>query len=125
MPFCENVETEQHVMLKCGSYACKRFLHTSLNSCNAAIKGDLGRYPMTIFAMKRCLQYWLRILKLREDTYVELCYNMLVLFDNHGFLSDQIEQSTVLAVSSRARSPYLERVSSFIRVSSWLQFIHI
>ena len=28
----------------------------------------------------------------------------------HTLLSDQIEQSAVLAVSSRARSPYLERV---------------
>ena len=63
------------------------YSHISLKSFNAAILGDLGCFPMKIFAMKRCLKYWLRILKLREDRYVKLCYNMLVLYDNHGYVN--------------------------------------
>lgn len=66
-------------------YACKRFLHTSLFSCNNAVMGDLGRYPIKLTAMKRCMKYWLRILKLSDDRHVKLCYNMLMLYDNHGY----------------------------------------
>ena len=39
------------------------------------------RYPMYIYcisyASKRCLKYWLKILRLPDDRYVKLCYNML------------------------------------------------
>ena len=78
---------DMHAVENVQTYACKRFLHTSLNSCNVAILGDLGRFPMKIFAMKRCMKFWLRILKLREDRYVKLCYNMLVFYDNHGYVN--------------------------------------
>lgn len=74
-----------HAIENIQTYACKRFLHTSLRSCNAAILGDLGRFPIKILAMKRCISYWLRILKLPEDRYVKLCYNMLMLYDENGY----------------------------------------
>ena len=45
----------------------------------------LGRFPIQIVTMKRCMKYWLRILTLPEDRYVKLCYNMLLLHDSHGY----------------------------------------
>ena len=66
-------------------YACKRFLNVYTMSCNDAILGDLGRYPMYIFAAKRCLKYWLRLLNMSGHRYVKLCYDMLAHSDNLGY----------------------------------------
>ena len=57
-------------------YACKRFLYVSKMSCNDAVSGDLGRYPIYVFAAKRCIKYWLRLYKcLIQDmhVYVIIC----------------------------------------------------
>ena len=54
-------------------YACKRFLNVHTMSYNDAIPGDLGRYPMYIFAAKRCLKYRLRLLNMPGYRYVKLC----------------------------------------------------
>ena len=72
-------------VLKMYIYACKRFLSIHTMACNDAILGDLGRYPMYIFAAKRCLKYWLRLLKMPGYRYVKLCYDMLVQYDNLGY----------------------------------------
>jgi len=56
-----------------------------LSSCNAAILVDLGRIPIQIVTMKRCMKYWLRILTIPEDRYVKLCNNMILLYDSHGY----------------------------------------
>jgi len=54
MPSIENVQM----------YACKRFLNVlSKMSCNDAVIGDLGKYPIYVFAAKRCIKYWLRLIK--------------------------------------------------------------
>ena len=76
-----------HAVENVQTYAFKIFLHTSLISCNVAILGNVGRFPMKIFAMKRCMKFWLRILKLRKERYVKLCYNTPVFFDNHGYVT--------------------------------------
>ena len=60
------------------SYACKRFLCVSTNATNAAVLGDCGRYPLSIEAAKRCVKYWLKIMKLPEERYVKKCYLMLI-----------------------------------------------
>ena len=65
-------------------YACKRLLNVSRLSCNDAIMGDLGRYPMYIFAAKRCMKYWLRLLKLPNTRLVKVCYKMMMHYDNIG-----------------------------------------
>lgn len=66
-------------------YACKRFLNAPLKSCNAAIMGDCGRYPMFILAYKRCLKYWIRILAMPDNRYVKKCYEMLKFYDERGY----------------------------------------
>ena len=55
------------------------------NACNDAILGDSGRYPMYIYASKRCIKYWLRLLCLPRNRYIRLCYEMLVYYDNLGY----------------------------------------
>ena len=47
-------------------------------SCTDAILGDLGRYPMYICAVKRCLKYWLRLLKMPGHRYDNIGYNNCV-----------------------------------------------
>ena len=66
-------------------YACKRFMSAPLRSCNAAVAGDCGRYPMYIIASKRCIKYWLRILVMPDYRYVKKCYNMLLYYDSIGY----------------------------------------
>ena len=66
-------------------YACKRFLNASLKSCNAAVMGDCGRYPIYITTFKRCIKFWLRIIALPDDRYVKMCYNMLKFYDQRGY----------------------------------------
>ena len=65
-------------------YACKRFLNVGLGSCNDSILGDMGRFPIYILSVKRCISYWLRLLKLPNNRYVKLCYNMLKYYDSIG-----------------------------------------
>ena len=66
-------------------YACKRFMCVGIKSCNTAIIGDCGRYPLYIETMRRCVKYWIRILKLPENRLVKKCYNMMKYFDDLGF----------------------------------------
>ena len=68
-------------------HACKRYLNVPENSCNDAIMGDLGRFPLYITTAKRCIKYWLRIVKLPSDRYVRLCYEMLKYFDEMGHVN--------------------------------------
>ena len=35
-------------------FACKQFLNVSSGVCNDDVRGDLGRFPMHIFAIKCC-----------------------------------------------------------------------
>ena len=65
-------------------YACKRYMCVGIKSCNAAVLGDCGRFPLYIETAKRCLKYWIRILKMPEHRYVKKCYNMMKYFDDLG-----------------------------------------
>ena len=66
-------------------YACKRLLNVRTNSCNLSILCDTGRFPVQIISSKRCIKYWLRILKMPRTRYVKLCYEMLLHLDNLGY----------------------------------------
>ena len=68
-------------------YACKRYMCVQSNSCNDAVLGDCGRYPMYIQAMKRSISYWLKILKMRENKYARKCYNMMYHYDQLGYIN--------------------------------------
>ena len=68
-------------------YACKRFLNASPNACNAAVMGDLGRYPLLIEASKRCIKYWLKLLECKDDRFIKLSYDMLKMYDDLGYVN--------------------------------------
>ena len=72
-------------------YACKRFLNVHISSCNDSILGDLGRYPMYIFASKRCIKFWIRLINLPRDRYTRLCYEMLMYYDTIGYNNCKIK----------------------------------
>ena len=65
-------------------YACKRFMCVGIKSCNATIIGDCGRFPLYIETMRRCVKYWIRVLKLPEHRLVKKCYNMMKYFGDLG-----------------------------------------
>ena len=65
-------------------YACKRYMCVGMKSCNAAVLGDCGRFPLYIETAKRCLRYWIRILKMPQHRLVKKCYNMMKYFDELG-----------------------------------------
>ena len=49
------------------NYACKRYMCVDVKSCNAAVLGDCGRFPLYIETAKRCLRFWIRILKFSKS----------------------------------------------------------
>jgi len=40
---------------------CKRLLKVRSNTCNAAVYGKLGRYPLYVNRYIRIIQYWLKV----------------------------------------------------------------
>ena len=65
-------------------YACERYMCVGMKSCNAAVLGDCGRFPLYIETAKRCLRNWIRILKMPQHRLVKKCYNMMKYFDELG-----------------------------------------
>ena len=68
-------------------YACKRYMCVKLNASNDAVLGDCGRYPMYINAVKRCVKYWLKILRMQDSRYVKKCYIMLKCYSEAGIVN--------------------------------------
>jgi len=66
-------------------YACKRFMSAPLHTCNMAVLGDCGRYPVYIFTCKRVIKFWLRMLKMTNTRNVKKCYEMLKVYDGLGY----------------------------------------
>ena len=62
----------------CFTNRLSMYQNTICMSCTDAILGDLGRYPMYICAVKRCLKYWLRLLKMPGHRYDNIGYNNCV-----------------------------------------------
>ena len=67
--------------------ACKRFLNASQNACNAAVMGDIGRYPLQIETSKRCIKYWIKLLECKHDRFIKLSYEMLKTYDDLGYFN--------------------------------------
>jgi hypothetical protein len=65
-------------------YACKRFMCCKQNASNVAVLGDCGRYPMYIISIKRCINYWLKIIKMPNNRLVKKCYLMMFNDDIQG-----------------------------------------
>ena len=53
-------------------------LKASAGTPNAAAYGDLGRFPLHISSMLRCVKYWFKLLKQPENMYSKKAYLMLL-----------------------------------------------
>ncbi|XP_052255506.1 uncharacterized protein LOC127861165 [Dreissena polymorpha] len=62
---------------------CKRMLQVRLNSCNACVYGELGRYPLYINRFIRMLKYWFKI-RLSDNIILQTVYNMNVVECHKG-----------------------------------------
>lgn len=67
-------------------YACKRYMCVDIKSRNASVPDDSGRFPLHIENAKRCIKYWIRILKIKKSKIGKTkCYNMVRYFDELGY----------------------------------------
>ena len=55
-----------------------------VKSCNAAVLGDCGRFPLYIETAKRWLRFWIRILKMPNHRLVEKCYTSMMKYFNES-----------------------------------------
>jgi len=69
------------------TYACKRFMSAPIYSCNNAIIGDCGRYPIHIYSSMRVVKYWLRLLETPYSRHTKKCYEMLKCFNDIGYVN--------------------------------------
>ena len=65
-------------------YACKRFLHVRNKSANDIVYGELGRFPLWITSVIRCIKFWLRLLKQPKERYSKKAYNTLLMMHEKG-----------------------------------------
>ena len=69
---------------KAHMFACKQFLNVGVQTPNKMIYGDLGRYPVFVTSVIRCVKYWLRIINLSDEKFSEKAYNMLLYLQDFG-----------------------------------------
>ena len=51
--------------------ASKRYMCVGIKSCNAGVLGDCGRFPLHIETAKRCVKYWIKILKMPNTRLIK------------------------------------------------------
>ena len=73
------------------------------NAHSAAVLGECGQLPLSIQYQKRYIKYWLKLIKMPENSSLNTCYKMLVSFDKtyrKGWVTDlkQLLFSTVLGM---------------------------
>jgi hypothetical protein len=63
---------------------CKRLLQVKLNTCNAAVYGELGRYPLFINRYVRIVKYWFKI-NSSNNILIRYVYNQALDDCNKGY----------------------------------------
>lgn len=63
---------------------CKNILGLPAHASNNAALGECGRLPLAVLYFKKCIKYWLKILRMPNTRYVKCCYLMLKRLDEHG-----------------------------------------
>jgi len=53
---------------------CKRLLRVTVNTCTAAVYGELGRYPLYIQRYVKLIQYWFKIMD-SDNIILRTIYN--------------------------------------------------
>ena len=63
---------------------CKRVLGVSNNTSNVAVLGECGRYPLFTVYFCKCIKYWLKMLRLPNNSLSKACYKLSKRFDESG-----------------------------------------
>ena len=59
-------------------FVLKRYLNTDLRTPNVMVYGETGRYPLFVNIYVKCIQFWLRILKMSPHRLPFKAYRMLL-----------------------------------------------
>ena len=73
---------------------CKRLVKVRSNTFNAAVYGELGRYPLYIYRYKRIIQYWLKVVN--TDTILLKCVYLDAVEDCHKGCRNEVPNSIAL-----------------------------
>ena len=65
-------------------FACKSFLRVCNKTPNNVVYGEVGRYPLHITAVIKCIKYWFKLLLQPDNYYSKKSYNMLLMSHNRG-----------------------------------------
>ena len=63
----------------------KFILGVKQSTCSLALYGELGRFPVHLKHMSNLVAYWIRLLKLPDNSLVKRSYHLLLDLDNSGF----------------------------------------
>ena len=81
----ENYEAfHTHKFEKINLRFCKSILGVHRKATNAAILGDLGRYPLIIYILKQSFKYWSRVAEGNSNKVLKACYLENVNLINKG-----------------------------------------
>ena len=67
------------------------YLEWAKNAHSAAVLGECGRLPLSIQYQKRYIKYWLKLIKMPDNSLLNTCYKMQVNFDKtyrKGWVTD-------------------------------------
>ena len=65
-------------------FGLKTFLGVKKRTPNELVYGETNRYPIYINSAIRCIQYWLKLLRMNNDRLPRKSYNMLYDLDSKG-----------------------------------------
>ncbi len=63
---------------------CKRLLQVKINTCNVAVYGELGRYPLYINRYIKIIKFWFKILN-NENIIMQIVYKQALHDCNKGY----------------------------------------
>ena len=64
-------------------FSLKKMLQVPIFTPNVMVYGDSGRYELRIHAFLRSIQYWIRLLNIKDSRNVRQVYNMMRYDGNH------------------------------------------
>jgi hypothetical protein len=75
---------------------CKFILGVASNTCNSAVLGECGRYPLYIHYYLKCIKYWLKLLEMSNNRLPKAAYIMLHEMDANGKINWVTEVKNLL-----------------------------
>ena len=86
----------------------KIILKVSITTCDEAVLGEVGRYPLSVYCSVKCMFYWLKIVKMSENRIVKQVYIMLNKLDGVG-RKNWVSQIKFLVTTRRRERPIIFR----------------